>query len=107
MARTFIVKVADTLEERQSAYKLRYEVFSEEQNDNRYANHDRKEWADKDDTLGSTVFIAVSTTGETIGTIRYTPFQDRDIIAANLYDLPLLASLTNLHPSQIINFVAR
>ena len=54
------IRVAETEAEKLAAYQLRYQVFSEELGDERYANHESKEFRDSDDVESSVLFIAVA-----------------------------------------------
>ena len=106
-SKPFVVKIATSHDELLGAYKLRYRVFSIEEGDHRYANHQTKTWQDCDDTLSATVFIAVHDNQEIIGTIRYTAFSANRIIAEDKYDFDLLSELTAIAPEQIRSLVAR
>ena len=104
--RLFTVKIAVSPEELNSAYKLRYEVFSVENGDNRYTIGDSKLWKDCDDNSNACIFIAVHKQ-ETIGTLRYTPFFGNSLIAEEKYDFALLSKVTKIPVDIIPRVTAR
>ncbi len=69
---TLIVKLADTTEELEQAFRLRYRVFVEEENNIRLINEARLELDEYDD-LCEHLIVKNSATNEVIGTYRLLP----------------------------------
>ena len=88
------IRVAETEAEKLAAYQLRYQVFSEELGDDRYANHESKEFRDSDDVESSVQFIAVAE-NSVIGAVRLKLLKDHEFIGLEAYNLPKLAKLLN------------
>ena len=90
----FTIKVAESDLEKTAAYRLRYEVFFVEMKDERYADHETKEFRDSDDVEGSILFIALAGK-DVIGTVRLKVLRYREFIGLEAYHLPTLAKLLN------------
>ena len=84
------ISIAQTISEKSAAYRLRYDVFTTELGDERYANHETKEFKDEDDVDGSVIFIGKF--GEdVVASCRLKPLQNREFIALDQYGLVALA----------------
>jgi GNAT superfamily N-acetyltransferase len=66
---TITLETAQTAEDRHAAYKLRYEIFSEEYGDQRWANQSLKTYQDPYDIPQNPLIIA-RLNNEIIGTVR-------------------------------------
>ena len=87
---SLVIKVAKTNEEKRGAYRLRYDVFTRELNDGRYADHDLQEFRDSDDVEGAFVFIALEK-ANVVGTFRLKPLGNMEVIGVEAYGIPTLA----------------
>lgn len=67
------IKLATTEAERHQAYHLRYQVFTREFGDERYADHVNEEFRDEDDGEQSHLVIAVAG-DQVVGTFRVSMF---------------------------------
>ena len=84
-------QVAESESDRKAAYRLRYEVFTIEEADQRYANHDTEEYKDSDDVDESVLFVAKSN-DRVVGTARLKILSRREFIAVEQYHLSDLAA---------------
>lgn len=98
---------ATTEELRLSALRLRYEIFSRECGDDRYSDHARQVWIDRDDGPQSRVMVAVNDQDIVIGTARFTRLRDWAFIAHEVFNFPLLAEVVGLSEEQLQNSLCR
>jgi GNAT superfamily N-acetyltransferase len=89
------------------AFQLRYEVFSEEMQDHRYANHKSREWRDEDDIQASTILVAVDSSENVIATARLTPLPLHEFIGHEAYGFDKLAALLEMRVDDLRLVVAR
>ena len=85
-----VIKIAETQAEKLAAYRLRYDVFTREFNDDRYADHELQLFKDSDDVKESVLIIAIAS-GTVAGTVRLKPLPRREFIALERYQLSVLA----------------
>ncbi len=90
----FTVRFAETEEERLAAYRVRYAVSTEEEGDERYADHAARILRDRLDDGPSRVIIAETSSG-IVGTSRVSFRRDGPFIADELYRWDLLAAAAN------------
>jgi len=102
---SIVIKVAESEIEKRKAYQLRYEVFSVELNDQRYANHDLKEFKDSDDVDGSILIIAMFE-DRVVGSVRLKPLKFRNFIGVEDYGFEKLAAFLELETEQLMHVVA-
>ena len=98
---------ATTDDLKQQALRLRYEVFFEEGNDGRYADHERKVWSDRDDGPQSRLVVGLNELGNVVGTMRLTRLIDWPFIAHEIYDFRLLAEIVKIPEELLRATVAR
>ena len=80
-----------------SAYQLRYNVFSLEGNDNRYADVNQKIYLDKWDAHPETqLLVALDNSSSVIGTLRYIPRRCGPYLGDESYAYDLVAEQLNL-----------
>ena len=84
------ISVAQTTSEKKAAYRLRYDVFTTELGDERYSNHEAKEFRDTDDVETSLIFVG-KFGGETVGTCRLKLLRHQEFIALDQYHIGVLA----------------
>ena len=94
MSDQIVFQVAKSESEKKAAYRLRYEVFTLEEADQRYANHGTKEYKDSDDVDESVLFVAKSN-DQVVGTARLKILSRREFIAVDQYHLSALAERLN------------
>lgn len=87
-----VIKVAETESEKQAAFRLRYQVFTMELSDDRYANHETKEFRDSDD-VESAVQIVATARDEVIGCVRLKALRNREFLGFEAYNLAKLGTL--------------
>ena len=100
MSEQIVFQVANSESEKEAAYRLRYKTFTLEEADQRYANHDTKEYKDSDDVDESVIFVAKSN-DEIVGTARLKILSRREFIAVDQYHLTALAERLNENLSHI------
>lgn len=101
------VSIAESQDELNAVYRLRYQVFFEEGGDSRYADHQKKHWSDEDDGPKSTVVAAWTRDGEAVATMRLTCLKDHEFIGHSVFRFDLLAELLNLTEANLRKYVAR
>ena len=89
------------------AYHLRYQVFSEEMKDHRYADHANRVWRDEDDIPASQVVVAIDSSGGVVGTARLTPLRLHKFIGYEVYGFDVLARLLEISEEEVRAQVAR
>ena len=102
---TIVIKVAESDIEKREVYQLRYQVFALELDDQRYADHERKEFKDTDDVDGSIQVIAKSE-NRLVGSARLKPLRFRDFIGVEDYGLEKLAEFLERQTDQLLPVVA-
>jgi predicted GNAT family N-acyltransferase len=90
------IALARTEEDRRAAFALRYEVFTEEQGDERYADAREKTFKDELDTPHAIIFVAKNPDNDVVGTIRLTSRSRQAFIGDFAYGFPVLAGLMQL-----------
>ena len=102
---SIVIKVAESEIEKREAYQLRYEVFTIELNDQRYADHELREFRDSDDVDGSILIIAKSD-NQVIGSVRLKPLKFRNFIGVDDYGFERLAEFLGIEEEQLLSSVA-
>ena len=102
---SIVVATADTPKDIESALRLRYEVFTVEASDTRYANHVTRTYSDPTDTQRAKIVIARDG-GTTVGTLRLTFRADGPFIANALYRFPLILCEPVTHPGANLTAIA-
>jgi GNAT superfamily N-acetyltransferase len=102
---SIVVATADTPKDIESALRLRYEVFTVEASDTRYANHVTRTYSDPTDTQRAKIVIARDG-GTTVGTLRLTFRADGPFIADALYRFPLILCEPVTHPGANLTAIA-
>ena len=75
--------------------------------DNRYSDHERKQWRDQDDGPNSTILFCSDDKGLVLGTIRLTWLKDLDFIAHDVYEFGRLATILGIGEEELRNGAAR
>ena len=110
------IRVCDSEAERRDVFRLRYDVFTLEKNDERYADHTTKEFRDSDDCPSALligVFLEEDAVERSlaipklIGTARLTPGKQHHFIAWEKYDFPTLAEQLELTIEELEESVLR
>lgn len=102
-SREINVSLATTETQRRSAYRLRYAVFTEEEGDQRFADHDQKAFIDTKDNSSSYLLIATNNHDETIGTLRLDFRRDAPFLSDHIYRFDLLAVETGCTLEQVLD----
>ena len=93
--------------DRHAVYRLRYEVFTKEGGDERYADHERQFFIDQDDGPQSRLVIAWDDDGQAIGTMRLTVLREHAFIANDCYGFEVLADLLSMNLEELRQRVIR
>ena len=101
---SIVIKVAESEIERRQVYQLRYEVFTLELNDQRYADHEAKEFKDSDDVDGS-ILIVAKFENRVIGSVRLKPLKIRNFIGVEDYGFEQLAEFLAIETDQLLPIV--
>ncbi|MCA9091036.1 MAG: GNAT family N-acetyltransferase [Planctomycetaceae bacterium] len=105
--RSVRIVIADTDALRESAFRLRYDVFFLENGDDRHADHTKKQWIDEDDIANSHIVVALNEHEAAVGTSRVTFLRDHEFIASELYAFDRLAGVLNMATSQLTENIWR
>ncbi|MBN67886.1 MAG: hypothetical protein CME32_01220 [Gimesia sp.] len=100
------IKLATTEAERHQAYHLRYQVFTREFGDERYADHVNEEFRDEDDGEQSHLVIG-EINSNVICTARVTVLRDYKFLAADHFKFGVLAKYLGRDQFEIENTLAR
>lgn len=103
----FRLVVAQTREEKEQAFRLRYDAFFTEEGDSRYADHSKQLWSDCDDESGAIVLNAVAEDDRLAGTLRLTARKQLAYIAHECYSLELLVEILGIPLELILPKIAR
>lgn len=101
----FSVRVAATATERGIAYRLRYEFFTRELKDERYANHGTEQYFDSWDHDGSPVVVAWTPENQPIGTLRLAMRRLGSYLGDDLYQWGELARVVQIDEPSLLSAV--
>jgi hypothetical protein len=99
--------IATTSTELKEAYSLRYDVFFEEGEDERYARHESRLYIGRDDGPQSRTLLALADHDVVVGTMRVTLLREWQFIAYELYELESLAYIVNTSVEDVVSRLAR
>ena len=102
---SIVIKVAETDIEKREVYQLRYQVFALELDDQRYADHELKEFKDTDDINGSILIIA-KFENRVIGSVRLKPLKFLNFIGVENYGFEKLAEFLEVETDQLLPVLA-
>lgn len=98
----FVIQIASSDSEREAALRLRYQVFTVEEGDVRYADHDRKIHSDICDSAINLIFIARDRPGDLAATLRLLVRKDGAFINEAAYKFDLLAATVNIELQELL-----
>ena len=103
----YTIRLATTQADRDAAFRLRYEVFTAELGDDRYADHEKRLFLDCDDDARNHLLIAELDDGTVIGTVRLTLLKDCRFIGYDAYGWDQLATVLGITLDALLPRVAR
>lgn len=99
--------IAETQEQREAVYRLRYRVFAEELGADRYADHENRIWIDEDDGPQSITLAGWTENDEAIATMRLCCMRNHRFIGFECYQLAILGEHVALSEESLIETVAK
>lgn len=99
--------LAETQEQLETVYRLRYRVFAEELGADRYADHENRIWIDEDDGPQSMTLAGWTENQEAVATMRLCCMRNHRFIGFDYYQLAMLAEHVQLSEESLIQTIAK